>query len=572
MRDRGVEASVRHLTVGPAVDRLRLAWDALPTGPRAAADSTPLAHTGVGPEPGRGLGQRAEVDVVSAAGVDPGWQAVALVLRATGRLARQATAEPAPGEDDTAVPDLARAEALLRAVPADSWVRGCVSSGLAAAYHLMGLYELALPHLAGPAGWPGRPAPTPVDTWLREAGLAGLHLDWAADLDRAGVEGAAGHRVDAARHARAAMAVAVAVLDTPRIGAEPTGHPSTSPDIGSRHRDRAELLLACATAGQGDPVEVAERIEELLDAVDDGRTTGLPGQVLPHLAQAQLRAGRPAAAAATARRAVVAAGRNWVVESQARGVLLEVLAAQRHAGAEEGLVYGRLLSVELWRRRVRRLEETRTLVDLEFLRHENLRVARLSAEDPLTGLANRRAFDDALDAVAGGPVGDRIAVLAVDVDGFKAVNDSAGHPVGDVLLKRVGAALRSVTRAQGDLVARVGGDEFVLVLPDLDTDQAAEVGRRAVAAVRALPADDLPGGAPTVSIGVAAGHGTWVRALVVAADDALLAAKRAGKNGVAVARSAQTPVGPELTSSEETGVVAPTDPGSATAEPADAVA
>jgi diguanylate cyclase (GGDEF)-like protein len=82
--------------------------------------------------------------------------------------------------------------------------------------------------------------------------------------------------------------------------------------------------------------------------------------------------------------------------------------------------------------------------------------------DPLTGVANRRGFDLALEraAAAGGPY----ALILVDLDVFKRVNDEHGHPAGDAVLQRVGMAAASVAR-QGDCIARIGGDEFALVAP-----------------------------------------------------------------------------------------------------------
>ena len=414
MADRDADASVRHLLAVPDDDAFR-------PDPAVGARSWAGARGGLAIDP-FGPQFAAEVVPVAAVGDDPGWQAVALVLRATGRLVRRATDDPSPDTDEAAVGDLARAEALLPTIPATSWLLGCVRSALASAYHLMGLYELALTHLTAPASWSGRQGRTPVHRWSHAVELAGLHLDWADDLARSGVEGAEDHRADAARHAREALAVAAGAHEP--VGA--VGHPSTAAHLSPRHRDRAELLLVCATVddthdpdgpedpGGREPVErdpgaTADRMEALLDAVGSGPTSDLPCQVLPYLARAQLRAGRTAAAWATAQRAVTDAGRNWVSELQARRVLLEVLVVQQQPGAAEGLAYGRLLSAELWRRRARRLREARTLLDLESLRDEHERVARLSVEDPLTGPANRRppaapgaegAETDAMDALA----------------------------------------------------------------------------------------------------------------------------------------------------------------------------
>lgn len=489
----------------------------------------------------------AEADLALAAAEeadDAGWRAVTLTLRATERLLARAAAET-PGLDDQAVSDLARAEALLRGLPHGSWLRSSVHTGLAIAYHLMRLYELVLPHLEAPLAGPAERHRTPADTWVRTVNLAAFHLDWAADVERSGAEDAGGrtaaeHRSAAAHYARTASDLADGSVVSI---AGPGVHPSTIATVGRRHRDRAQLLLACATADDAgtDPGTAADRIATLIRRLGDSRVPATVNQALPYLARAQQRAGRPAAALATARRAVAATAGDWVTETAARETLLHVLADQDEPGAAEGLAYGRMLSAELWRRRVRRLREAQTLLDFESLRDEHARVARLSAEDPLTGLANRRRFDEALAETAL-RVGERVAVLVVDVDRFKVVNDTAGHPVGDVVLQRVAEAVRSVTRA-GDVVARIGGDEFGMLLAGVGRDRALEIGRRALDAVRGITPAGPGTRTPTVSIGLAVGPAEAVHQSVVDADTALREAKRSGRDGIVVARPGAEPAG-----------------------------
>jgi len=166
-----------------------------------------------------------------------------------------------------------------------------------------------------------------------------------------------------------------------------------------------------------------------------------------------------------------------------------------------------------------------------------LRVLETQANsDALTGLANRRAFDDALNhaAARAGRHGDRLALLTVDVDRFKDINDSWGHGVGDRALRAVAAAMLSVATAEDDVVARLGGDEFVMLLrrDRPGALRAAEELRSAIAAI-----DVLPGGPPGVSIGVAVlpdDAGT-VEALLMASDTALYDAKTRGRGRVATA-------------------------------------
>ncbi|MET0684217.1 MAG: PAS domain S-box protein [Solirubrobacteraceae bacterium] len=131
---------------------------------------------------------------------------------------------------------------------------------------------------------------------------------------------------------------------------------------------------------------------------------------------------------------------------------------------------------------------------------------RLATEDDLTGLRNRRSFEAALEHQVArcARYGERAAILLLDLDGFKAVNDTHGHLAGDRLLQHVAAVLRARLRA-GDVVARLGGDEFAALLPHVDGDEAARIAAGLEAALAAEPVRYE--GAPVTaraSIGVAA--------------------------------------------------------------------
>lgn len=162
----------------------------------------------------------------------------------------------------------------------------------------------------------------------------------------------------------------------------------------------------------------------------------------------------------------------------------------------------------------------------ESLKLENADLTRQLRMDPLTGLANRRALADALEQALAGTAA--LCVALADIDHFKAVNDTHGHAVGDEVLVRVASSLR-VANGEAGLLARYGGEEFALVLPGMDLDAArrhCEALRRAVA----LASTSLP---VTISIGVAARQpGEDKAALLQRADEALYAAKRAGRNRV----------------------------------------
>ena len=155
----------------------------------------------------------------------------------------------------------------------------------------------------------------------------------------------------------------------------------------------------------------------------------------------------------------------------------------------------------------------------------------LAFRDPVTDLGNRRAFDDRMHARGAAPRAGAGALLMIDVDGFKAVNDTHGHDAGDVLLRRIGALVASALRSH-DFVARIGGDEFAVLLSRATREEARLVASRITHAVAADA--DLP---VTVSIGLAPMLET-TRATVLAADVALYKAKAAGRNGVSEAAQA----------------------------------
>ncbi|MBN3851072.1 GGDEF domain-containing protein [Paraburkholderia sp. Ac-20342] len=163
-----------------------------------------------------------------------------------------------------------------------------------------------------------------------------------------------------------------------------------------------------------------------------------------------------------------------------------------------------------------------------------------SLHDPLTGLPNRRmlltALDDAADGARTAIAERRVALLYIDLDGFKQVNDSFGHRTGDAFLVDVSARFRASVR-KSDLVARIGGDEFaVLVREFVNETQLVEIARRLIACV--VRADEEMGVGPVrASIGIASFPDDVddPRHLVAAADAAMYRVKRDGKDGYAFA-------------------------------------
>jgi diguanylate cyclase (GGDEF)-like protein len=160
-----------------------------------------------------------------------------------------------------------------------------------------------------------------------------------------------------------------------------------------------------------------------------------------------------------------------------------------------------------------------------------------AATDPLTGLGHHATFHDQLAHVHRRP---STAVILVDVDGFKRLNDIFGHQHGDRVLREIAAALGGALR-RGDTLFRIGGDEFAALLAVSDPDEALEAGAR----LRAAVTDANLG--VTVSIGVAVPHeGESDAALLARADSALYRVKRAGRDGVALADDEPLPVAPPL--------------------------
>lgn len=167
-------------------------------------------------------------------------------------------------------------------------------------------------------------------------------------------------------------------------------------------------------------------------------------------------------------------------------------------------------------------------------------LARQATLDGLTGLANRRRFDEVLSQEWRRARRDTLAIalLVIDADHFKSFNDQYGHHAGDRFIRQVADAARDNIRRPGDLVARYGGEEFVAILPNTDLFGAIEVAeavRQAVLDLR-LPHDGNPLGHASISIGVACAlpqpGDEDPMALFTFADDALYAAKRAGRNQV----------------------------------------
>ncbi len=176
------------------------------------------------------------------------------------------------------------------------------------------------------------------------------------------------------------------------------------------------------------------------------------------------------------------------------------------------------------------------------LRNDLGTALELALTDPLTGLYNQRYLRRHLSGLMDGGQGRELAVLMIDVDHFKSVNDRFGHAAGDKALRLIADTLRGETRVF-DSLARYGGEEFVVVMPGAGFDDASAAGERLRSAVEKAVFDvDAATRAPlTVSIGVACTSGAVVtpEALLHAADLALYEAKRGGRNRVEYAPALQ---------------------------------
>lgn len=190
------------------------------------------------------------------------------------------------------------------------------------------------------------------------------------------------------------------------------------------------------------------------------------------------------------------------------------------------------------------------------LEEANARLEVHALQDALTGLANRRRFDQAMEAEwkrnlrEGGCLG----LLLIDVDCFKLYNDALGHPAGDECLRLIAAAVSGAVRRPGDLAARYGGEEFAVILPKTDLQGAAYVGELVAEAVRSLRIPHPMSAAAVVTVSIGAASDELDRENMLVADDlvqkadsALYDAKKCGRNIVRLASASASPANPALT-------------------------
>jgi diguanylate cyclase (GGDEF)-like protein len=335
--------------------------------------------------------------------------------------------------------------------------------------------------------------------------LAELHLAWALELYRVSQpEEAEKHSAVALSHALLARQLA--------------------PTDNTYWRDVAAVYVGCARADGDDPAGAAEQIRGHAEPLMTGQYLDWWRFSVPFLAVALSRSGRRDEALTLVEQvlAELPADIEWYNVAALTHTQAILLSANDEPELRATLRYGDCLAAALWRQRLQTLHAVRTMRSLQQLRVEHELVARSADTDALTGVANRRAYDRELvrraDAAAGA---GHTAVLVIDLDKFKPLNDRQGHAAGDRALQAIATALAAEIRT-GDLLARIGGDEFCVLLDAVDDQSATQVADRMVHCVRALELT------VTASIGVAVGPADALSDTLARADHAMYAAKAAG--------------------------------------------
>jgi diguanylate cyclase (GGDEF)-like protein len=435
---------------------------------------------------------------------EPGWEANAIAVRIVTLIRT--------GEGGDSVADLVAAENALSRTR-DLGLAGWAHTGLGYAYDLLRLYELCIPHFELAAEGDHDPLGLPESPAINRLNLAESNLRWAHELERLGDtsfdEDIAVLRRAAHRWAGEAVEVIVA---GDLLGYWPMA-------------GRMWLAASNDDADAGEAAVILKDCRDQLAKLGDLELAAIAGT---YLAKAYLKLGRTGEAMEAADRAAndLPLTSDPPVEALVRHTVVQSIASSGDAGAATGLQYARAIARGWWAERQRGLYAVRTALANHELSIRHDAEWRAAREDPLTAVGNRRALDERMSSARAS--GRSVAVVAIDVDNLKVINDSFGHAAGDEVLRRVGSLLTEQCRAE-DVVARAGGDEFVVVLDSPDERGAPElVERIKFAADRQAALAEEPWFAMLrLSVGQASSaDGTPVTDLLTEADRAMYADKR----------------------------------------------
>jgi diguanylate cyclase (GGDEF)-like protein len=435
---------------------------------------------------------------------EPGWEANALALRIVTLIRA--------GQGGDSVTDLVAAEhALSRTqnVGLAAWAH----TGLGYAYDLLRLFELCIPHFELAAATEVDLLGVPEAPAIDRLNLAESNLRWAHEMERLGdrsYDEQIRRRRSAARR-WAGEAIKMIARDD-LIGYWPI----------------AGRMWLAACDGDTDPATAAVVLKDCRDQLAKLGDAELGAIAGAYLAKSYAALGQIDEALEAAGRAAaeLPPTSDPPVEALIRHTVVQIVADSGDAGATAGLRYARSIARGWWAERLRGLYAVRSALATHELSLRHDAEWRAAREDPLTGVGNRRALDERMALAIDS--GRSIAVVALDVDNLKVVNDSHGHARGDEVLRLVGRLLAEQSRAE-DVVARAGGDEFVVVLDNPDERGAGELVDRIRAAAEriAMTADEPWFAMLRLSIGQATStDGTPVTELLTAADTHMYADKR----------------------------------------------
>jgi diguanylate cyclase (GGDEF)-like protein len=434
-----------------------------------------------------------------------GWQSNALAMRAQILAAE--------GDVDGAVTDLVDAEVMLESCP-DPGLRNWAHSAMGSAYTSLRLYELALPHFELAPKIAEQPVNLSEGPTIDIFNLADLHLRWAAELERVGLD--LGHlRAEHNRHLQAARRW---IAEGELIESRDEDDHDFEAWAGAFARMRAKVESTL------DPATVIETLEKFRE--QDEEAGIIPSAIAAgtQLSRAYRLVGRLDDALAASTHAV-----EQLTEEIDIAIRLDAY-HQHHEnqraldipGAADVRGYILISAALLWQQRIRSVEAVRDRRDGAVREAQHAFSDRIAREDPLTGVFNRRAIDEWIDAHPEGPA----TLVMIDLDRFHRVNDEYGEEIGDQVLIRVAETLTRASRT-GDLVARVGGDEFVIAIEGGITT-TFELCRRIEGSIDNIDLSDL---APRLYVRASSGAGSVAvgqstQGLLERADKDMLESKR----------------------------------------------